>query len=92
MTSTFDMVFETPGITDFVALERMYVNLTEITVAFWMKTADKDNYGTPISYATDNNDNAFTITDYSGWVENSSVEHRRYNIKLKKRGLFGMVN
>ena len=66
MGSAFDMVFETPGITDFVVLERMSDNVTEITVAFWMKTADKDNYGTPISYATENNDNAFTITDYSG--------------------------
>lgn len=34
-----------------------------------MKTDDRDNYGTPFSYATDSHDNAFTVTDYSGWVQ-----------------------
>ena len=68
MEQTFDLIFEESGTTDFVSVERMYDNLTAITLAFWMKTSDKDNYGTPISYSTEKEENCFTITDYSGWV------------------------
>ena len=33
-----------------------------------MSTDDGDNYGTPLSYATDEEDNELTLTDYSGFV------------------------
>ena len=33
-----------------------------------MLSEDKDNYGTPFSYATKEEDNELTITDYSGFV------------------------
>ena len=33
-----------------------------------MSTDDGDNYGTPLSYATHEEDNALTLTDYSGFV------------------------
>ena len=33
-----------------------------------MMTTDKSNYGTPLSYATENQDNEITFTDYSGFV------------------------
>ena len=37
--------------------------LDAFTISFWIKTTDKDNQGTPFSYAVDNEDNALTITD-----------------------------
>ena len=68
MKSSFDLHFERAGITDYVLLETIYDNLTQFTVAFWMKTTDTKNYGTPVSYATDEYDNALTVTDYNGYV------------------------
>jgi len=65
-------VFESPSVTDYVLLESMYRNLSAVTVAFWMKTSDKKNYGTPLSYATNTFDNALTVMDYNGQVPNSS--------------------
>ena len=42
-----------------------------------MSTADSDNYGTVLSYATEEEDNEITFTDYGGFVlavkGNSSV-------------------
>lgn len=32
-------------------------DLLEFTICFWMQTEDKDNYGTPFSYATKQEDN-----------------------------------
>lgn len=32
-----------------------------------MQTVDSFNYGTLLSYATAVTDNAFTLTDYTGW-------------------------
>ena len=32
-------------------------DLLEFTICFWMQTEDKDNYGTPFSYATKYEDN-----------------------------------
>ena len=40
----------------------------QFTVCFWMKSGDKDNYGTPFSYATLQEDNevipTFVYYDY----------------------------
>ncbi|KAG8130469.1 hypothetical protein E2320_017145, partial [Naja naja] len=57
------------GIYGYVLLDGILPSLNEITCAFWMKSSDTTNYGTPISYAVENgSDNAFLITDYNGWV------------------------
>ena len=40
----------------------------KVTFCFWMMTTDKSNYGTPLSYAIENQDNEITFTDYSGFV------------------------
>ncbi|KAK7501166.1 hypothetical protein BaRGS_00007651, partial [Batillaria attramentaria] len=42
--------------------------LTALTVSFWMKSDDIDNFGTPFSYAVGENDNTLTLTDYNGFV------------------------
>ena len=66
LNSSFDLVFESPSVTDYVLLESMYTNMSAVTITFWMKTSDKKNYGTPLSYATSTHDNALTIVDYNG--------------------------
>ncbi|KAK7100185.1 sushi, von Willebrand factor type A, EGF and pentraxin domain-containing protein 1-like isoform X2 [Littorina saxatilis] len=42
--------------------------LTSLTVSFWMRSDDTDNYGTAFSYAVPNIDNALTLTDYNGFA------------------------
>ncbi|XP_013908079.1 PREDICTED: sushi, von Willebrand factor type A, EGF and pentraxin domain-containing protein 1-like [Thamnophis sirtalis] len=68
-SSGFNLDFEVSGIYGYVLLDGVLPSLNEITCAFWMKSSDTTNYGTPISYAVENgSDNAFLITDYNGWV------------------------
>ncbi|XP_039199397.1 sushi, von Willebrand factor type A, EGF and pentraxin domain-containing protein 1-like [Crotalus tigris] len=68
-SSGFNLDFEVSGIYGYVLLDGVLPSLSEITCAFWMKSSDTTNYGTPISYAVENgSDNAFLITDYNGWV------------------------
>ncbi|KAG8226942.1 hypothetical protein J437_LFUL004660, partial [Ladona fulva] len=45
-------------------------NYTRISLCGWMNTTDRSNYGTVFSLATAGSDNAFTFTDYSGFVIN----------------------
>ncbi|KAM4808468.1 sushi, von Willebrand factor type A, EGF and pentraxin domain-containing protein 1 [Rhinophrynus dorsalis] len=67
--SGFNLDFEVSGIYGYVMLDNVLPTLSAITCAFWMKSSDTGNYGTPISYAIDNgSDNAFLLTDYNGWV------------------------
>ena len=42
--------------------------LPQLSFCFWLSTEDGDNYGTPLSYATAEEDNELTLTDYSGFV------------------------
>ncbi|XP_061487863.1 sushi, von Willebrand factor type A, EGF and pentraxin domain-containing protein 1 isoform X2 [Rhineura floridana] len=68
-SSRFNLDFEVSGIYGYVMLDSVLPSLSEITCAFWMKSTDTTNYGTPISYAVENgSDNAFLLTDYNGWV------------------------
>jgi hypothetical protein len=39
----------------------------------WIKTTDQQNYGTVFSYATDEEANSLTLTDYSGFVFTSTA-------------------
>ncbi|OCU00923.1 sushi, von Willebrand factor type A, EGF and pentraxin domain-containing protein 1 isoform X1 [Xenopus laevis] len=65
----FNLDFEVSGIYGYVMLDNVMPTLSAITCAFWMRSSDTTNYGTPISYALDNgSDNAFLLTDYNGWV------------------------
>ena len=69
LSSDFDLKFSTSGITDYVSVEHFYTDVTEMSVAFWMRTSDKVNYGTVFSYATDDHFNAITITYFTGSVQ-----------------------
>ena len=67
LNSTFDLYFaQNSGQTDYVALDGSMPDLLEWTIAFWMKADYTGNYGTPLSYATDKEDNALYIMDYDG--------------------------
>lgn len=68
-SSGFNLDFEVSGIYAYVLLDGVLPSLNEITCAFWMKSTDTTNYGTPISYAVENgSDNAFLLTDYNGYI------------------------
>ncbi|KAJ1059271.1 hypothetical protein K5549_008072 [Capra hircus] len=65
----FNLDFEVSGIYGYVMLDGVLPSLHAVTCAFWMKSSDDINYGTPISYALENgSDNTFLLTDYNGWV------------------------
>lgn len=65
--SGFNLDFEVSGIYGYVLLDGVLPTLHAITCAFWMKSSDVINYGTPISYALEGNkDNTFLLTDYNG--------------------------
>lgn len=67
--SGFNLDFEVSGIYGYVLLDGVLPTLHAITCAFWMKSSDVVNYGTPISYALEGDkDNTFLLTDYNGWV------------------------
>ena len=68
LSSNYDLEFPRSGVTDYAVIDRMYDNLTEVAVAVWIKTDDHENYGTVLSYATPEFDNALCLTDYNGWV------------------------
>ncbi|CAH1159654.1 unnamed protein product [Phaedon cochleariae] len=60
--------FEHYDTNNYIKLRGFTQNITEMTACLWMITLDNFNYGTLISYATRQADNAFTITDYTGLV------------------------
>ncbi|XP_053395851.1 sushi, von Willebrand factor type A, EGF and pentraxin domain-containing protein 1-like [Mercenaria mercenaria] len=71
-TSEIDIYFQldfpsTASTTDYARVD-MDKDLTSVTVCFWMKTDDRENQGTPFSYANADGDNIFTLTDYDGFV------------------------
>ncbi|XP_072114251.1 sushi, von Willebrand factor type A, EGF and pentraxin domain-containing protein 1 [Mobula birostris] len=69
MSSNFNLNFDVSGIYGYVLLDNGLPTLSALTCAFWMKSSDTTNYGTPISYALNTDcDNAFLLTDYNGWV------------------------
>jgi sushi, von Willebrand factor type A, EGF and pentraxin domain-containing protein 1 len=70
LNSTFDLAFASSGITNYADLDGAVrrESLAALTAAMWIKTDDRENQGTPLSYATASQFNAFTLTDYSGFV------------------------
>lgn len=69
LSSEFVLHFVKPGTTDYVLLKnRLAIDITELTLCLWLQSMDTFNYGTVFSYATQNQDNAITLTDYNGFV------------------------
>ena len=70
-SSDFDLSFQSRVSTSFSSVHGRK-NLYHLTLAFWMRTSDDENYGTPISYAVRRpdgiiDDNAFFMNDYSNF-------------------------
>ncbi|XP_015834822.1 sushi, von Willebrand factor type A, EGF and pentraxin domain-containing protein 1 isoform X1 [Tribolium castaneum] len=66
--SDYVLHFQKFSTTDYIRLNGFEQNLTQISACLWLQTKDNFNYGTLLSYATKNYDNAFTLTDYTGLV------------------------
>ncbi|XP_045479696.1 sushi, von Willebrand factor type A, EGF and pentraxin domain-containing protein 1-like [Harmonia axyridis] len=66
--SNYVLVFERYKTTDYIRLPKFNKDLHEITICMWVKVTDTFNYGTLISYATIEDDNAFALTDYTGLI------------------------
>ena len=69
LSSDFDLQFPQASTSNFVLMQDTLPELNALTLSFWMRTNDKDNAGTPFSYATREPDgrvvdNAFTIYNY----------------------------
>lgn len=63
----FNLDFEVSGTYGYVMLDGVLPSLRAVTCAFWMRSSDHNNYGTPISYALENgSDNTLLLTDYNG--------------------------
>jgi len=67
---SFDLLFQSSGITSHASLDGSAIrsDLDAITVSVWLRTSDRLNQGTPLSYATDQQDNELAITDCNGFV------------------------
>lgn len=67
-TPDFVFEFERSSINNYVKLPGPEKDLNAISFCAWIQTKDQFNYGSIISYATKDQDNAFTFTDYNGFV------------------------
>ena len=63
LSSSFDLVYPDSSIVDYSLINPIYENLTQFSLAFWMKTYDASNYGCVLSYANEEHQNALTLTD-----------------------------
>lgn len=66
INSNIVLRFPKYGVTEYLSADFPKPNIDEISVCVWIKTKDNFNYGTLFSYATPEQDNTFTLTDYSG--------------------------
>ncbi len=70
LASDFDIGFQNREAPTFSPIEGKY-DISQLTVAFWLRTSDKRNKGTPLSYANKHHgkvdDNALVIADYTSF-------------------------
>ena len=58
-------LFPRKGVSDYVIVNHGMPNgLSALTACFWMKSADKENKGTPLSYAVRGQHNEFLVYNY----------------------------
>lgn len=69
-STNFDISFQSRVSPSFAHVEGRK-DLHRFTLAFWMRTSDTENVGTPISYAAQHrgklDDNALVLTDYTNF-------------------------
>ncbi|GAB0087495.1 sushi, von Willebrand factor type A, EGF and pentraxin domain-containing protein 1 [Sergentomyia squamirostris] len=66
VTPDYVLQFSKPYTTNYAILPGPSRDLEQFTVCTWIKSQDEHNYGTIISYATEDQDNMLTLTDYNG--------------------------
>ncbi|CRL07619.1 CLUMA_CG020584, isoform A [Clunio marinus] len=81
-TPDFVLDFEKSSVNNYVKLSGPDHNLTELSFCSWIQTNDQFNYGSLISYASKDIDNAFTFTDYNGFVLYINGENIITDIKI----------
>ena len=81
-TPDFVFDFEKSSISNYVKLPGPEKALNEISICCWVQTNDHFNYGSIISYANKDSDNAFTFTDYNGFVLYVNGENVITDIKI----------
>lgn len=81
-TPDFVLNFEKSNINNYVKLMSEEREYTAISFCSWIQTNDHFNYGSLISYANKENDNAFTFTDYNGFVLYVNGENVITDIKI----------
>lgn len=67
-TPDFVFEFEKSSINNYIKFDGPKEDLSAISFCSWIQTNDQFNYGSIISYANSQHDNAFTFTDYNGFV------------------------
>ena len=74
---TFGNSVEGESQLDYVLLDGFRKPLDEFTLCFWMASGDRDNYGTPFSYATSSEDNEVRMAYRgSGHILSPAHHHR----------------
>ncbi|XP_047361548.1 sushi, von Willebrand factor type A, EGF and pentraxin domain-containing protein 1-like isoform X4 [Vespa velutina] len=68
LTSDYIMHFVRSSTTNYVMMKGPIKNMSQLTITVWLQSMDTFNYGTVLSYATHDEDNALTVTDYNGFV------------------------
>ena len=81
-TPDFVFDFEKSNVNNYVKLSGPSYDMNEISFCAWIQTNDHFNYGSIISYATKDHDNAFTFTDYNGFVLYVNGENIITDIKI----------
>lgn len=83
-TPDFVLNFEKSNINNFVKLISpvLEAEYKELSFCSWIQTNDRFNYGSLVSYANKENDNAFTFTDYNGFVFYVNGENVITDIKI----------
>ncbi|XP_049280450.1 sushi, von Willebrand factor type A, EGF and pentraxin domain-containing protein 1-like [Anopheles funestus] len=86
LSAAFEFDFPRSGVHAYAKLPARRIEgedaLKAIGMCGWYRTDDDFNYGTLLSYATANSDNAFTLTDYSGLVLYVNGAHVVTNVSL----------
>ena len=67
LCSDFALHFPRKGVSDYANVWGMR-SLTQFTVCFWMKSSDRNNYGTPFSYSVPGEHNELLLFDYRDFV------------------------
>jgi len=82
---SFDLLFQSSGITSYAAVDdgsAIRADLSAMSVAMWLRTSDRLNQGTPLSYAVAEQDNELALTDCNGFVVYAAGEGKVTDVSV----------